>query len=230
MIDLTGKIALVTGASRGIGYSAALGLAKAGAHIVALARTTGGLQDLDDEIFKATNAHATLVPVDVTDYDALDRLGAALFERYGRLDILLANAGAIHALMPLGHLRPKDFDKIIATNLTANWRLLRAMGPLLRAAGSAGVFVISDAQAQNPSAFYSAYAASKAGLEALAKSYAAEMAHTNIMVEIIDPGPTDTSLRRQVFPGTDGEKKPSEQLLMPYLLTLAERELRTRHA
>ena len=217
----------MTGASRGIGYATALGLAKAGAHVVALARTTGGLQDLDDEIFKATNAHATLVPADITDYDALDRLGAALFERYGKLDILVANAGAIHALMPLGHLRPKDFDKIIATNLTANWRLLRAMDPLLRAAASASVFIISDEQAQKPGAFYSAYAASKAGLEALAKSYAAEISQKNISVQIIDPGPTDTALRRQVFPGGSGEKKPDENLLMPYLQALAEKQSRS---
>jgi NAD(P)-dependent dehydrogenase (short-subunit alcohol dehydrogenase family) len=216
-MDLSEKIALVTGASRGIGFASALGLAKRGAHVVALARTTGGLQELDDAILAATGRNATLVPLDITDYDALDRLGEALFKRFGKLDILLANAARLHELSPLGHIRPRDFENTIAVNLTANWRLIRAMDPLLRAAPKALAVFMTDRLAQEPEAFWGAYAASKAGLEALAKMYAAEAAHTKIRVEILDPGVTETKLRRAAVPGGSGEKKPDETLLYPLL-------------
>lgn len=216
-MDLSGKIALVTGASRGIGAACALGLAKAGAHIVALARTTGGLTELDDRIFAETNKRATLVPLDITDYDALDRLGAALYERFKRLDILVANAAFLHPLSPLGHIRPKDFENALAVNLTANWRLIRAFDPLLRASPKALAIFMTDILAQKPQAFWGGYAASKSGLEALVKTYAAETEHTNIKVEIVDPGITDTKLRRQAFPGTGGEKQPNEKFLYPLL-------------
>lgn len=215
--DLKGKIALVTGASRGIGYACALGLAKAGAHIVALARTTGGLQELDDEIFAATGARATLVPADIADYDGIDRLGAALNERYDHLDILVANAAQLHPLSPLGHIRPKDFEKIMAVNVTANYRLIRAMDPLLRAAPRAAAVFITDSVAHKAEAFWGPYAASKAALETLAKVYAAETAHTRVTVSLADPGPTNTKLRRQAFPGTSGEKKPDETILFQHL-------------
>jgi NAD(P)-dependent dehydrogenase (short-subunit alcohol dehydrogenase family) len=216
-LQLNGKIALVTGASRGIGFASALGLAKRGAHIIALARTTGGLQELDDQIFAETGNRSTLVPLDITDYDALDRMGEALFERFKKLDILVANAAKLHALSPLGHIRPKDFEATIATNLTANWRLIRALDPLLRASEKALAVFITDQISQKPEAFWGGYAASKAGLEALAKTYAAEVAHTNIEVKIVDPGITDTKLRRQAFPGSGGEKQPDQSLLFTLL-------------
>lgn len=216
-MDLSDKIALVTGASRGIGFAAALGLAKRGAHVVALARTTGGLQELDDAILKATGHNATLVPLDMIDYDALDRLGEALFKRYQKLDILVANAAHLHTLAPLGHIRPKEFERAIAVNLTANWRLIRALDPLLRAAPQALAIFITDKIAQQPEAFWSGYAASKAALEVLAKTYAAEVAHTNVRIEIIDPGVTDTKLRRTAAPGAPGDKQPDEKLLYPLL-------------
>ncbi len=217
MTNLDNKIALVTGASRGIGFACALGLAKRGAHVVALARTTGGLQELDDQIFAATGNRATLVPLDITDYDALDRLGAALHERFRKLDILVGNAAQLHPLSPLGHIRPKDFEKTIAVNLTANWRLLRAMEPLLRAAPKALGIFMTDQMAKQPQTFWGGYAASKAGLEALVKSYVAEVEHKSIRIELLDPGITATKLRRDAFPGGSGEKEPDETLLYPLL-------------
>lgn len=217
LFDLTGKLALITGASRGIGHASAVGLAKAGAHIVALARTTGGLQELDDEIFAATNRHATLVPVDMTDYDALDRLGEALHKRFGKLDILVANAANLHPLSPLGHIQPKDFERTMNVNVTANWRLLRSMDPLLQAAPRALAVFMTDSLTKNPQAFWSGYTASKAALEALAKTYAAEVEHKNIRVALVDPGPTDTKMRRQVMPSAQIDHKPSEDLLYPLL-------------
>jgi NAD(P)-dependent dehydrogenase (short-subunit alcohol dehydrogenase family) len=207
-MDLSDKIALVTGASRGIGFASALGLAKRGAHIVAIARTTGGLQELDDQIFAETERRATLVPLDITDYEALDRLGAALYERFKRLDILVANAAYLHPLSPLGHIKPKDFERTIAVNLTANWRLIRAMDPLLRAAPKARVIFVTDSIAHEARPFWSAYAASKAALEVLAKIYAAETEHTNVSVKFFDPGPTQTNLRKVAFPGSEKEKEP----------------------
>jgi NAD(P)-dependent dehydrogenase (short-subunit alcohol dehydrogenase family) len=216
-LQLNGKIALVSGASRGIGFATSLGLAKRGAHIVALARTTGGLQELDDKIFSETGLRATLVPLSLTDYDALDRLGAALFERFGRLDIFVANAAQLHPLSPLGHIRPRDFENTISVNLTANWRLIRAFDPLLRLAPKALAVFMTDKLAKEPQAFWGGYAASKAALEVLAKTYAAEMEQTAVRVEIIDPGITATKLRRQAFPGGSGEKQPDEALLYPLL-------------
>jgi NAD(P)-dependent dehydrogenase (short-subunit alcohol dehydrogenase family) len=218
--DLSGKIALVTGASRGIGFASALGLAKAGAHVVALARTTGGLQELDDQIFAETGRRATLAPADLTDYDAIDRLGEALFKRFGRLDILVANAAYLHPLSPLGHIAPKDFEKTLAVNVTANWRLIRAMDPLLRASSSGLVIFMTDSITNNSEPFWGAYAASKAALEALAKTYAAEVEHTNVQVRLFDPGPTQTKLRQQAFPGAETVKTPTTEAIYKVLKTI----------
>ncbi|MES2905675.1 MAG: SDR family oxidoreductase [Pseudomonadota bacterium] len=215
--DLSGKTALVTGGSRGIGYAAALCIAKAGAHVVALARTTGGLEELDNEILAATGQRATLVPLDITDYDALDRLGEALYQRFGKLDILVGNAAQLHPLSPLGHIKPKEFERTVGVNLIANWRLLRSMDPLLRAAPKALAIFMTDGIAHAPQAFWSGYAATKAGLEAMAKSYAAEVGHTNVRVELVDPGVTDTKLRRSVMPNADISNQPKENLLYPLL-------------
>jgi NAD(P)-dependent dehydrogenase (short-subunit alcohol dehydrogenase family) len=216
-LDLSGKIALITGASRGIGFASALGLAKAGAHVVALARTTGGLTELDDKIFSETGNRATLVPADITDYDALDRLGAALYERFQRLDILVANAAFLHPLSPLGHITPQDFENTIAVNLTANWRLIRAMDPLLRAAPNALAIFVTDSITHEAQPFWGAYAASKAALEVLAKTYAAEVEHTKVHVEFYDPGPTQTKLRKQAFPGASKAKIPSPEAIYEFL-------------
>src|SRR5256885_10678331 len=170
---LAGKIALVTGASRGIGYAAALALARAGAHVVALARTVGGLEELDDAI-RAAGSAATLVPLDLKDCEGIARLGAALNERYQRLDILIGNAGVLGPLSPLGHVEPKAWDDVIAVNVTANWRLIRAMDPLLHRSDAGRVVLLTSGAASKAFAYWGPYSSSKAALEVLARTYAAE--------------------------------------------------------
>lgn len=217
---LKDRIALITGASRGLGAAAALAFAKEGAHCVLVARTVGGLEAVDDQI-KAAGGTATLVPLDVTDGPGIDRLGAALHERYGRLDVLLANAAQLGVLSPLGHIEPKTFEQVIAVNVTANWRLIRSLDPLLRASDAGrAIFVTSDFAHQS-APYWSAYAASKAALEVLAKTYAAEVAHTRVRVSLFDPGPTRTALRTQAFPGQDPATLPPPESHAEALIKLA---------
>ncbi len=207
------RIALVTGASRGVGRAFACALARANAHVVALARTQGALDELDDEI-RAFGGKATLVPCDLADFDALDRLGAALFERFGRLDALVGAAGVLGPLSPLAHVAPKDWDKTLAVNASANWRLIRALDPLLRASPAARVlFITSDAAHRaKMQAYWGAYTVSKAALEAIARTYAAETANTSaITVMLANPGPLRTSLRARAFPGEDPNALQSPQ-------------------
>jgi len=196
------RIALVTGASRGIGRALALELARGGAHVVALARTQGALEELDDEI-RAAGGQATLVPCDLTDFDALDRLGAALFERWGRLDVFVGNAGVLGPLSPLSHIDPKDWNRIMAVNVTANWRLIRSLDQLLRASGAGRVLFITSGAAHRATMkpFWGAYAASKAALESIARTYAAETAGNGVTVMIANPGPLRTRMRAQAMPG-----------------------------
>ncbi|HEY7245463.1 MAG TPA: SDR family NAD(P)-dependent oxidoreductase [Xanthobacteraceae bacterium] len=199
---LAGRIALVTGASRGIGYATALALAKAGAHVVALARTVGGLEELDDGI-KAVGGSATLVPLDLKDFEGIDRLGLALHERFGRLDVLVGNAAMLGPLSPLGHVESKTWHEVLAVNVTANWRLICATDALLRASEEGRVvFVTSGVTAQAP-AYWGPYAVSKAALEALARTYAAESATTHVRVNLFNPGPIRTRMRAQAMPGED---------------------------
>ena len=199
---LAGRIALVTGASRGIGYAVSLALAQAGAHVVALARTVGGLEELDDAI-RATGGAATLVPLDLKDHDGIARLGAALNERYQRLDILIGNAGVLGPLSPLGHVEPKAWDDVIAVNITANWQLIRCMDPLLQKSDAGRVVFISSGVGGNPRAYWGPYAVSKAALDALTRTYAAETTSTNIRVNLLNPGPTRTRMRATALPGED---------------------------
>jgi NAD(P)-dependent dehydrogenase (short-subunit alcohol dehydrogenase family) len=200
---LKDRIALVTGASRGIGRAVAIELARRGAHIVALARTVGALEELDDEI-KAAGSGATLVPVDMTDFDALDRLGAALNERWGKLDVLVGNAGVLGPLSPLGHILPKQWDEVIAVNLTANWRLVRSLDPLLRQSDAGRVVLMTSGAARVCRAYWGPYSISKAGLEALARTYAAEVAETTpVRVTLVNPGPLRTRMRATAMPGED---------------------------
>jgi NAD(P)-dependent dehydrogenase (short-subunit alcohol dehydrogenase family) len=199
---LTEKIALVTGASRGIGYAAALALARAGAHVVAVARTVGGLEELDDAI-RALGGSATLVPLDLKDTDGIVRLGAALTERYRRLDILIGNAGILGPLSPLGHVEPKAWDDVIAVNVTANWHLIRAMDMLLRLSEAGRVVFVSSGVGSTPRAYWGPYAISKAALDALARTYAAETVNTNVRVNLFNPGPTRTRMRAAAMPGED---------------------------
>jgi NAD(P)-dependent dehydrogenase (short-subunit alcohol dehydrogenase family) len=200
--DLSGRVALVTGASRGIGRAVALELAKAGVHVIALARTTGALEELDDEI-SALGGTATLVPLDLKDSDGLDRLQPALIERWGKLDILIGNAGILGPLAPLGHVSPKEWDNVLAVNLTANWRLIRALDPLLRASDAGRVVFVSSGAARKCLAYWGPYSVSKAGLEALARTYAHETATTPVRSVIVNPGPLRTRMRAEAMPGED---------------------------
>jgi NAD(P)-dependent dehydrogenase (short-subunit alcohol dehydrogenase family) len=201
-VSLTSRIAVVTGASRGIGYATARALAKAGAHIVAVARTQGGLEELDDEIRK-DGGSATLVPLSMTDNDGLARLGAALHERHGKIDILVGNAGVAGPSSPLGHIDLKPWNDVIAVNLTANFQLIRCMEPLLRASDAGRAVFITAGSAQKAPGYRGPYAASKAALEALVRVWAAETASTPIRVNLFSPGPIRTRMRATVFPGED---------------------------
>lgn len=216
---LVDRIALVTGASRGIGRAVALELARAGAHVIALARTSGALEELDDEI-RALGGSATLVPVDLKDYEALDRLGAAIHERWGKLDVLVANAGLLGALSPLGHIEPKVWDDVMAVNVTANWRLIRSLDPLLRASDAGRAVFVSSGAAHKGTAYWGVYAVSKAALEMLARTYAAETVSTPVKVMLANPGPLRTAMRRAAMPGEDPQSLRTPEDFAPYLVKL----------
>ncbi len=205
---LEGRIAVVTGASRGLGAAVATRLAAEGARVVLVARTQGALEKLDDQIRASGGEQPVLAPFDLTDYPQIDRLGQALFERFGRLDVLVAAAGAIGVLSPLGHIAPEMWDKTIAGNLTANWRLIRSLDPLLRRSDAGRAVFVTAAQGREATAYWGAYAVAKAGLETLARIYAAEVAHTPIKVNLVDPGPFRSRLRAQAFPGENPDILP----------------------
>jgi NAD(P)-dependent dehydrogenase (short-subunit alcohol dehydrogenase family) len=204
---LTNRVALVTGASRGLGKSAALALAKEGAHVIAVARTQGGLTELDDEI-KALGGTATLVPADMRDFDAIDRLGAAIFERWKRLDILIGNAGILGKLTPMAHIEPKLWDEVMGVNVTANYRLIRSLDPLLRAADAGRAIFMTSGLAHRCWAYWGPYSISKAALEAMVKTYAAEVETTAMRANCFSPGPTRTKMRATAMPGEDPETLP----------------------
>ena len=196
---LIGRIALVTGASRGIGAAVARRFAAEGAQVVLVARTVGGLEEVDDAV-RAQGGLATLLPLDLADAEAIDRIGPSLHQRFGRLDIVVGNAAAIGPLSPAGHVAAKDWDRILAVNLTANWRLLRTLDPLLRDAEAGRAIFVTCAAASAGEPFWGAYAASKAGLEMLVRTYAAEVAATRLRVNLVDPGVVGTRLRASGFP------------------------------
>ncbi len=200
--DLSSRIALVTGASRGIGYATARALARAGAHIIAVARTQGGLEELDDDIRK-DGGTTTLVPLDVTDLDGIARLGAALNERHGKLDILIGNAGVAGTSSPLGHTDPKFWDNMMAVNVTANFQLIRCMEPLLQQSDAGRAVFITSGIAHKANAYMGPYAASKAALDAMVRVWANETVTTPIRVNLFSPGPIRTRMRATVMPGED---------------------------
>lgn len=217
---LEGRVAVVTGASRGIGYFTALAFAEAGAHVIAVARTVGGLEELDDAI-KAKGGSATLVPLDLRQMDAIDQLGAAIFERWGRLDVFFANAGILGQLSPLGHIPPKVWDEVMAVNVTANWRLVRSFDPLLRRSESGRAIFMSSGAARNFRAYWGPYSVSKAAVEALARTYAAEMRNTPVRVALVNPGATRTAMRAKAMPGEDPDTLPDPSEIGPHLVALA---------
>jgi NAD(P)-dependent dehydrogenase (short-subunit alcohol dehydrogenase family) len=216
---LSNRIALVTGASRGIGAAVALKLAQAGAHVVAVARTVGGLEELDDAV-RAAGGSATLVPLDMKDVDAIDRLAAVLNKRHGRLDVLVGNAAILGPLSPLAHVEPKAWDDVMAVNLTANWRLIRAFDPLLRASDAGRAVFVSSGAAYMAIAYWGPYAVSKAALELLARTYAAETASTPVRVNLFYPGPIRTRMRAQAMPGEDPMSLDTPEQVADALLPL----------
>jgi NAD(P)-dependent dehydrogenase (short-subunit alcohol dehydrogenase family) len=202
------RIALVTGASRGIGYATALLLARGGAHVVALGRTVGGLEELDDAV-RAVGGSATLTPLDIRDYPALYRLAAALNERYGRLDVLVGNAAVGAVPSPLDHIEPKAWDESLAINVTANWHLIRAMDPLLKRSDAGRAVFITSGAATSARAYRAPYSVSKAALDVLVRTYAEETSSTNVRANLFNPGPTRTRMRALVMPGEDPATLPT---------------------
>lgn len=222
--DLNGRVALVTGASRGIGYHIARLLAASGAHVIAVARTVGGLEELDDEITKAGGS-ATLVPLDLTDMEGIDRLGGAIHERWGKLDILAANAAVLGIISPIGHVEAKVFDKVMAVNVTATWRMIRSVDPLLRLSDAGRAIVMSSSSAHSCRAFWGPYAASKAAVEALARSWADETRNMALRVNSVNPGATRTSMRAQAMPGEDPSALPEPAEVAARIVPLASPDL-----
>lgn len=217
---LAGRIALVTGATRGIGWASAVTLARAGAHVVATGRTQGALEELDDAI-QATGSTATLVPFDLKDLPAIDRLGGALFERFGKLDILVGNAGVLGPMTPLAQVEPKEWDDALLVNLTANWRLMRSMDPLLRLSDAGRAVLVSSGAAHKARAFWGTYAVTKAGLEVLGRTWANEVANISALkVNLLNPGPTRTAMRARAFPGEDPETLPKPMDVAAAILEL----------
>lgn len=219
MADLAGRIAVVTGASRGIGYAAALALAEAGVHVVAVARTTGGLEELDDAI-RGKGGAATLVPLDLKDSAGIDRLGGVIYERWGKLDMLLGNAGMLGVITPVGHLAPKVWDDVMAVNVTANWRLLRSFDVLLRQSDAGRALFMTSGGPRNCRPFWGVYSAGKAALEALVRTYAGEMANTKVRANLINPGPTRTNMRARAMPGEDPTTLKTPDAVAPHIVRM----------
>jgi len=224
---LEGRVALVTGASRGIGAAVAKLFASHGAHIVALARTVGGLEELDDAIADLGGS-ATLVPQDLSDLDAIDRLGAALHQRFGKLDILVANAGVLGVLSPISHVDPRIWDETMLINVTVNYRLIRSLEPLLRLSDAGRAIFVTSGAARNPRAYWGPYGTSKAALDYMVGTWAQEVAKTDIRVNLLNPGATRTEMRASAMPGEDPMTLPAPEDIAPAFLELASPAC-TRH-
>ncbi len=225
---LQGRVALITGASRGIGAAVAKRFAAEGAHVILVARTVGGLEEVDDAIRAEGGGEATLVPFDLTLMEAIDELGGKVAERFGRLDILVGNAATLGVLSPVGHIDLEVWDQVIALNLTANWRLIRSFDPLLRESDAGRAIFVTSGVASGVFPYWGAYAVSKAGLEILVKTYAGEVTKTKIRVNLLDPGAVRTRMRAQAFPGEDPETLPPPDSLTGPFVELAEPAC-TRH-
>jgi NAD(P)-dependent dehydrogenase (short-subunit alcohol dehydrogenase family) len=212
---------LITGASRGLGAALAERFAAEGADLILVGRTPGALEEIDDKV-RAAGSRATLVPLDLADGAAIDRLGGALAQRFGRLDVLVSCAAELGPLSPLGHVEPRAFDRVMTVNATANYRLIRSLDPLLRASEAGRAVFATCAQARAGKPFWGGYAASKATLEAMVTAYAAETRRTALRVNLIDPGPLRTRLRAQAYPGEDALKLPEPYTVAEAFVALAE--------
>lgn len=221
---LEGRLALVTGASRGIGYEVSKKLASEGAHVIALARTLGGLEELDDEI-KSIGGECTIAQLDLADHDRIDALGASLYERFGKLDILVGNAGMLGELTPVGHITPKVWDRVMSVNLTANFRLIRSLDPLLRQSDHGRAIFVSSGAVNSQRPFWGLYAATKSALESLVIAYAKEMSETNVKANIIHPGRVWTAMQAKAFPGVKAEDLPKPNEITEIFIKLASKEL-----
>jgi NAD(P)-dependent dehydrogenase (short-subunit alcohol dehydrogenase family) len=210
--DLNGKIALITGASRGIGAVVALELAKHSAHIIAIARTTSGLEELDDKILEATGKNATLLPMDLSKLSEVEKIGPTIAERFGRLDILIANAATLGPMSPVGHIKPKEWDQVMKLNFHTNTQLIRTCDPLLRQSPAGRILFTTCAAANAEKPYQAPYAASKAALEAYVKTYAQEVRETNMKIHAVNPGPVKTKLLEAIYPGSypDGVQEPED--------------------
>jgi NAD(P)-dependent dehydrogenase (short-subunit alcohol dehydrogenase family) len=216
---LDGSIALVTGASRGIGAAAAIELARFGARVVITARTQGGLEETDDAI-RALGGEATILPLDLREGEQIDAIGPTLFQRFGRLDILIHNAGALGRLTPVSHILPDDWADVVGVNLSASWRLIRTCDPLLRHAPAGRAVFVTESRSREPRAYWGAMGATKAGMEHLVLTWAQEIATTNLRVNLFDPGPVATRMRSNAFPGEDRTSLPTPQVVAPGLAAL----------
>jgi len=225
---LENRLALVTGASRGIGAHTALALAGAGAHVILTARTEGGLSEVEEKIHQAGGT-ATIAPLDLMNGEHIDQLAQHIANRWGKLDILVLNAGQLGPLSPLSHIPPKDWEKVIGVNLTAPYRLIRGFDALLRQSDKGRVIGISSGAATDPRAYWGPYAASKAGLEALLDSYAEEVANiTNVRVAVVNPGGTRTAMRKSAFPSEDPESLKGPDVVAQALLNLLVEDFETK--
>lgn len=217
---LKDKVAIVTGASRGIGAAVAELFAREGAHVVLVARTIGGLEEVDDRI-KAQGGAATLVPLDLRDDTGIEQLAVSVAERWGRLDVLVGNAAILGSLSPLNHISAEVWAELLLTNVTANWRLLRAFDGLLRAAEAARTIFVTAGVATDIRAYWGGYAVTKAALETMIKTYAAEIAGTNMRANLLSPGPVRTGMRAEAMPGEDPETLATPADVAPLFLELA---------
>jgi NAD(P)-dependent dehydrogenase (short-subunit alcohol dehydrogenase family) len=220
-LRLAGRLALVTGATRGIGRAVALAYAKEGAHLILVGRTTGALEEADDEI-RALGGNATLLTLDLRNHDKIDALGPTIYQRWQKLDILVGNAGVLGPLSPLGHVTADAWDEVLDVNLTANWRLIRTLDPVLRRSDAGRAIFVSSGAAVGPRAYWGPYAVSKAGLEALVKTYAHEVENTPVRANLINPGPTRTGMRAKAFPGEAPESLKAPDAVTPTFVRLAE--------
>jgi NAD(P)-dependent dehydrogenase (short-subunit alcohol dehydrogenase family) len=219
---MNGRVALVTGATRGIGRAVALAYAQAGAHVILTGRTQGALAEIDDEIRALTGKNASLITLNLKHGDKIDALGPSLYERFGKLDVLVSCAGILGTLTPLGHLSTDAWAEVMEINLTANMRLIRTLGPLLEKSDAGRAIFVTSGAAQAKNAYWGPYAVSKAGLDALVKTYAQEVAATKVRVNLLSPGPIRTAMRAKAFPGEDAATLKTPEDIAPTFVMLAD--------